>query len=306
MNVLVIGLGSAGKKHVSAIKGIDPEASIWALRSGRDGEDVSGVTNIKSLGELPVRPDFAVISNITVSHAETLEKVLPIGCPVFIEKPLFSKSEGGKQLVQKVISKGIISYVACNMRFHPVIRFLKNYLQEKAPRINEVNIYCGSWLPGWRPGKNFRTMYSASDALGGGAHLDLVHELDYCSWLFGLPERSQALRTSRSSLSIDAVDRAHYEWMYPDFVAAITVNYYRRDARRKIEIVTEEETVAADLLSGKVTSEPAGTVLFKEPFDMAQTYIDQMKYFIDHIRTGTQPMNSVEEGWNILKLALHE
>lgn len=306
MNVLVIGLGSAGKKHVSAIRKIDPEASIWAFRSGTGGEDVAGVTNIRSLDALPVRPDFAVISNITVSHAEVLRAVLPLDCAVFIEKPLFSTLEGGKELVEKVRSRGIISYVACNMRFHPVIRFLKSYLQEKVPRINEVNIYCGSWLPGWRPGKDFRTTYSASEALGGGAHLDLVHELDYCSWLFGLPERSVALRTSRSSLSINAVDRAHYEWAYADFVAAITVNYYRRDARRSIEIVTDEDTIAADLLSGEVRSELTGNLLFNQPFDMAQTYIEQMKYFIDHVNKRVQPMNSVEEGWNILKLALHE
>jgi predicted dehydrogenase len=186
-----------------------------------------------------------------------------------------------------------------------VIRFLKGYLADGGVRVNEVNVYCGSYLPDWRPGRDFREVYSAREELGGGVHLDLIHELDYCTWLFGMPERSEGLRRRGSSLGISAADFAGFRLLYPGFTASVTLNYYRRDAKREIEIVGEDGTVTGDLLGCRVRRVGDGAVLFEGDGDVSRTYVAQMRYFLDEVGAGRQPMNSVDEAVEVLRIALH-
>jgi len=306
MIILMIGLGSVGKKHLLAIGKLVSDAKIYALRSSLQADEYPGVKNIFSLNELKEKPAFVIISNPTSMHKTSLKDVLQLDCPVFIEKPVFHELMNTDQLLDEIQNRKTLTYVACNLRFHPAIQFLKSFLDTTKPAINEVNIYCGSYLPEWRPGIDFRTSYSARKDMGGGVHLDLIHELDYCTWLFGMPLNVDSNKTNLSSLNIEVPDNAQFRFGYSSFNANINLNYYRRDAKREIEIVTDNDTIIADLLTNKVVSKPSGTVLYEKPFTMADTYYDQMSYFISHINQHLQPMNSIGEGVEVLKLALYE
>ena len=81
-----------------------------------------------------------------------------------------------------------MTYVGLNMRFHPLIIYLKNYLNKSDFKIYEINAYYGSYMPSWRPG-NHKKLYSSNNELGGGVHLDLIHEPDLLHFLFGLPKK---------------------------------------------------------------------------------------------------------------------
>jgi predicted dehydrogenase len=306
VNILIIGLGSIGNKHVSAILQVKPEAIIYALRSGKKFEVNETVRNIYSLKEIDFELDFIIISNPTQLHKQTIEQCLDFGCPLFIEKPVLSDLQDVDSLARKIKNKQIITYVACNMRFHPAIQFLKAQLKIIAPRLNEVNIYCGSYLPVWRPDRDFRTVYSAHSKMGGGVHLDLIHELDYCLWLFGKPAEIRSLKRNVSSLQIDSIDYAGFNLLYPLFTVNIILNYYRRDAKREIELITDENTFIIDLIKNKIYSNVSGKVLFEQPFDMSETYINQFWYFLDCIQGHQRSMNDFSEGIESLKIALNE
>jgi predicted dehydrogenase len=306
MRVLIIGLGSIARKHVTALRKVRSDVSIQALRttrgSGQEEED-SGIDHIFSWNDV-VKPDFILISNPTALHRATLERSLAYQCPLLIEKPVFDKlGNEERRVLEQIIQAGVNTYVACNLRFHPVIKFLKKYLSQHSGKVNEVSVYCGSYLPSWRPGTDFTKGYSANPELGGGAHLDLIHELDYLNYLWGLPHGVQSLLMNRSSLSIPAVDSARYLLDYRDFSASVTLNYFRRDARRTIEIVRAHDTLVGDLLSCTVTRVSDREVLFHEPdFNMAVTYAEQMEYFIAH-KDG-QLMNGAQEASEVLRVAL--
>jgi len=304
LNILIIGLGSIAQKHIVAIREVIREPEIYALRSEKDKEPFPGVHNIYSLDELATRPDFVIISNPTHLHSTSIRDTVTLGCPLFIEKPVIHSLEDLENLRELLLRHHTTTYVACNMRFHPAIQFLRSYLNTHHDRINEVNVYCGSYLPDWRRGRNFRTIYSANKSMGGGVHLDLVHEMDYCCWLFGMPSKTISLKRNVSCLQIDAVDFAHYNLLYDLFVANITLNYYRRDDRRTIEIVTEEDTIEADLSRCTVTALRTGKSLFGQDFKMKDTYAQQMKYFLEHIEKKQKPMNDFFEAVEIMKIVL--
>ncbi len=171
--------------------------------------------------------------------------------------------------------------------------------------INEVNVYCGSYLPDWRPGINYRQSYSADPAKGGGVHLDLIHEVDYIYWLFGKPLSVRSFKSCTSSLGIDATDYANFILTYEKFSVNIILNYYRRDPKRTVELVCDNGTYLVDLLKNSVSI--GDLTLFISEKKISDTYMSQMDYFINTIlmrKTSRPIMNSINEAYEVLKICL--
>lgn len=303
MKLLIIGLGSIAKKHLIAIRELFPSPKIYALRSSASQAIEKDVNDIFSFDEVPADIDFIIISNITSLHADTIIRSAELKVPLMIEKPLVMSLSEINGVLKIVEQNDIISYVACNLRFHPAILFLKNVLNENHRRINEVNIYCGSFLPNWRSGKDFKESYSTKPALGGGVHLDLIHEIDYCTWLFGMPVHADVIKRNVSTLDIEAVDYVNYRLTYPNFVATIILNYFRKDTKRHIEILFQDTTWTIDLVNCEIKDHEQ-QIIFKQELKPMDTYIAQMKYFYKHVLEKTKPMNSVNEAAENLKICL--
>lgn len=303
MRVLIIGLGSIARKHISALRKLIPNVEVFALRSKRPANQYEFVTNLFDLDKVPDNIDFAIISNPTSEHHQTILDLIPLGYPLFIEKPVLSSLDSADELAKKIRNKKITTYTACNLRFHPLIGFLKKEFDKRKPL--EYNSYCGSYLPNWRPEQDYRKNYSARKELGGGVDLDLIHEIDYCYYLLGEPLTKQKFAAKKSKLEINSSDVAHYVFEYDQTSAFITLNYYRRDAKRSIECVWENKTWYVDLLEKKIVTHK-NEIVFERAIDLKETYIYQMAYFIDCLKKGNKPRNDFEEALITLKMALNE
>ncbi|MGE5411877.1 MAG: Gfo/Idh/MocA family protein [Clostridiales bacterium] len=303
MNVLLVGLGSIGKKHIKALKTCVDSCTIYALRSGNQRTVFEDTINIYSLEEISdISFGFAIISNPTNLHVETISELLDLKIPMMIEKPL-SFSLEISDLINKVNALGIRTYIACNLRFLESLKFVKEYVGKQEIKINEVNVYAGSFLPEWRPSQNYRESYSADSKMGGGVHLDLIHELDYLYWIFGMPKKVSAILKSQSSLSIDSIDYANYNLEYNGFCASVILNYYRRDAKRTFELVFENETWIVDLMQNSVFC--SGKTLFSSQQSIADTYSEQMSYFVDSLQKYSNTFNTIENAYDVLKICLN-
>lgn len=293
MTVGVIGFGSIARKHIDALREIHPQTEFYALRHQVDAPAKEGIANVFSIGELLEKnPDFILVSNPTAAHFQTLTALAGNDIPLFIEKPLFDRLHPLPDVSQ-------LTYVACNLRFLGCLNFVKENLSGR--RINEVNMYCGSYLPEWRPVTDWRSIYSANKSMGGGVHIDLIHEIDYAYWLFGAPDSVRKTFRHVSSLEIDAYDYANYCLEYGNFTASVILNYYRRDYKRILEIVFDDCTWEADLAKNMVVCN--GKILYESPETFADTYKKQMRHFLEAIRSG-KTFNSVNEAYDVLKICL--
>ena len=187
MRIAFIGLGSIAQKHITAIKKIELKTSFYAVRHQDNAIPIEGIENTKLYSLARLNLDAIILSNPSVYHSKFIEELAPLGIPLMVEKPICISHKQWKALSCLDSKKLPIIYTACNLRFHPLIQFLKNYLEEKKENIYEVNAYCGSYLPNWRPKVDYRNSYSAIAKMGGGVHLDLIHEIDYLSYIFGNP-----------------------------------------------------------------------------------------------------------------------
>lgn len=304
MKVLIMGVGSIGRKHIAALRCIDPQCEIVALRSSRTATAIEGVRNVYSIDEVKDQDiDFAIISTPTSSHIDSIKEAAKIGCPLFIEKPVYHRLCPAKT-IEELAPSGQLTYVACNLRFLECLAFIKDAIATRGKRINEVNSYCGSYLPSWRPGADYRQVYSARPEMGGGVHIDLIHELDYIYWMFGKPLSVAKTLRSNSTIGIEAIDYANYCLAYPDFCASVVLNYYRRDYKRTLEIVWEDETWLADLAANTVTR-AGGDVIFHSDRTILDTYQTQLRYFINLVKDNSKASsNTVNDAFDVLKICL--
>jgi hypothetical protein len=101
------------------------------------------------------------------------------------------------------------------------------------------------------------------------------------------------------------VDYANYLFEYKSYSVNIILNYYRKDSKRLVEVLFDDETWTIDLIKNKIT-DSSNNVLFEEKkFEVIETYYQQMIYFIDAIKNKNQTMNSLHESFEILKLCLN-
>ena len=305
MRIAFIGLGSIAQKHIAAIREIDDNAILFAVRHKDDTPEVKGIENIPFNSLASQKLDAIILSNPSVYHQKSIIDTAPLGIPLMVEKPICISLDQWSALDQLVKKNPPLIYTACNLRFHPLIQFLQRYLQEQPEVIYEVTSYCGSYLPAWRPELNYTDSYSAKSSMGGGVQFDLIHELDYLTYLFGEPLEIEKQYRRISNLLIDSCDYAHYLATYKDFSASITLNYFRKDSKRTLEIVRENDTLLLNFIKGNVVNLNTGETLVsigKEGLYLS--YLNQMKYFLNTIKTKNKLMNSLEESLRIIKTIL--
>ena len=306
MKILIIGLGSIAKKHIAAILTIAPNSIFFALRSNNNSNKFDNVKNIFEINEVPKDIDFIIISNPTSLHSSAIKDILFLNKPIFVEKPVFNNILENVELLDTIKNNGIKTYIACNLRFHPSIIFLKNFIGINNKKINEVNVYCGSYLPNWRANTDYTESYSAKKDMGGGVDLDLIHELDYVIWLFGFPSDYNSTKRKISQLKIESFDYCLYNLQYNDFNLSIILNYYRVNSKREIEIVLEDDILVCNLLNSEIRNSKNEIVFIDKSYNINNTYLSQVEYFINNLNNDKPYMNNIEESFDILKIALHE
>ena len=303
MNVLIVGLGSIALKHINAIRLIDQSTTIYALRSTANAKEEDCIINLYSFDDLnTINFDFAIISNPTSEHIKTINSLLKYKCPLFIEKPL-SNSIEINDTINEIKRLNLLTYIACNLRFMDSLRYIKKIINNDKKRINEINVYCGSFLPDWRPNKDYRNIYSTRNEMGGGVQFDLIHEIDYVYWIFGKPQKVTNVSRSVSSLKIESNDYANYILEYDEFCVGITLNYYRRDYKRTMEILFSDCTWLVDLKKNQIFTD--GIEIFNSSQQINDTYFEQMKYFWQLVQNGaTSSINPIEKAVEVLKIIL--
>lgn len=235
---LVIGHGSIGTRHARLLAELGTDVAVLSTRQidhpNRYATLIDALTSHQ--------PGAVVISNATATHAASLLALAEAGFEgaVLVEKPLFDHPQTLPSLPFRHV------HVAYNLRFHPLIQWLRVQLQGQP--VLSVQAYAGQYLPDWRPGTDYRQGYSAHAVQGGGVLRDLSHELDYLGMLFGRWQRLAALGGHVSPLEIDSDDQFGLLYQTTECpMLTLQLNYLDRPGQRSLTIHTAAHTYVADL-----------------------------------------------------------
>lgn len=289
--VAVIGLGNIADRHRRNLKKVYPGIKVYAMSaSGRKihGEisDCDQVVNI--IDELLDIVDMAIIASPATLHAGHAIPFIKAGIPVLIEKPVTVSTSDAEALLDASMRFNSVVAVGYCLRYLPSALSLKRVLEEKkAGRIFNAFIEIGQYLPDWRVSKNYKESVSANKALGGGALLELSHELDYTRWLFGELDVLHATVRNSGVLDIDVEDIADIIAISKDeIVVNIHLDFLQKKAFRKCSFLGTDGRVEWDLINNqvKLINKSDECLIYNEPqYDKNTMYLDMLKDFYNYI-----------------------
>jgi predicted dehydrogenase len=205
-------------------------------------------------------PSAAIVAGPASIHLEVAMALAAAGIALLVEKPLAHTSAGLDALLAACARADIPLMVGYNLRFLPSLVECKRLLDTGAiGRVLGVRAEVGQYLPDWRPGTRYQENVSARQELGGGALLELSHEIDYLYWMFGMPARVSARGGRYSELEIDVEDMAELclEYEGPARLVNIHLDFLQRSPARSCKFIGDQGTLVWNGITDKIDCTPS-------------------------------------------------
>ena len=313
--VLIVGLGSIGKRHLRLARELLPDADIRVLRHRPDSVVPDAANGCFSEIEeaIAFAPQIAVVASPATFHLATTQALAKEGVHLLVEKPLSASIDGVQQLLETCRKQGTVLLTGYNLRFLPSMRRFRDLLGEHViGKILSVRSEIGQYLPSWRPDSDYRLGVSARRELGGGALLELSHELDYLRWIFGEVEWVKATLSRQSGLTIDVEDTAHLALGFVptvdgyQLIGTVNLDFIRHDTTRLCTAIGENGSLRWNGLTGLVELYEVGAKQWRQLFchqhQRDDSYLSEWQHFIDCINAHKTPLITGEDGLKVLQI----
>ena len=177
--ILLIGYGKIGQKYFSILRNLNQSVYIYdtdvnVLKKKINFVDIKNTNTLKNFSHI-------IIATPPSSHIYYVKIAILNKIPFLVEKPLSNNIRYLNKLLSSNINFG---YSVCNMRYHEGILKIKNNMN-KVGNINYINCEFAFDLFKQRKIFNISNDYLFKKNQGGGMIMDIYHEFDYISWLFG-------------------------------------------------------------------------------------------------------------------------
>ena len=309
-HIAIVGLGSIGSRYLRLIKSNYPNIEITLVRSGKGlsyPEEMLADRVVKSINDLmPLGVKSAIISSPATQHIKQASALVNDGIHTLIEKPLSHSLDGVSDLVKYLNEKNITVLVGYVLRHDPVLKKIKNHIDNGLiGEITFVKIDCGSFLPDWRPGQNYKETVSASKNLGGGVLLELSHELDYLRWLFGDISSVYANLPKTGILGVEVEESADLIIeTVKGFTVSVHLDFNRKLSSRNCTVYGANGEMSLDLIKRKISLNISGEDKKVESFNYERDdlFLRQIEHFFDCVEKNKPPIVDVEDAFETTRL----
>ena len=243
MNVLLVGLGRWGEKHLRVLTELG--ATVWvadvsaARRQWAVGQGVDAARAVADFNEALPHVDAVDIVTPADSHRAVAETCLGAGRHCFIEKPLTISVADGRAVAALARQTGRVVQVGHIFRFHPVTATLKAALA--ADRLGAVRYATGRFSGFKRPRTDV-----------GVTHTDAIHYFDLFAHLLGR-EATIVTALQRDYLGRGLDDMSLTTVTYGEVPVIVEANYFVPGTHRECVIVGERGALVADYGASTVT-----------------------------------------------------
>lgn len=314
MKFLIAGYGSIGRRHMQNLLTLG-EHDIVLYRSNLSTlptDELAGYpveTDLRAA--LAHRPDAVIISNPTALHLDVAIPAAESGAHLLIEKPISHSLRRIPDLERALRHGGGLALTGFQFRWHPTLKLARQILDDGViGNVVSVRANWGEYMPGWHPWEDYRKSYSARPELGGGVVLTLCHPFDYLRWLSGEVKSLYAMTSRRGGLDLEVEDTAEISLRFASgTLGSLHLDYVRRPGAHRLEFVGSQGTLTWDNDGGILRLYRAGDRTWEqytppEVFERNDLFLAEMRHFLDVIRGEAQPVCTLDDGIQALKLAL--
>jgi len=310
---LIVGSGSIARRHLANLRMLRPKSRIVVLRRRQsDSGDLPGADRVVDTLEDAIheRPETAIVANPAPFHVPVAQKLAEAGCHLLVEKPLSERMEGSNALIDTCASRGVTLMVGYNLRFCPSLQAMASMVADGAiGRILHVSAEIGQYLPDWRPATDYRTGVTAQAKLGGGALLELSHEIDIALWLGGAVASLTASLGRIGDLEIDTEDCADLLINFSSGARGyVHMDLLQRVPTRRCRAMGSAGTLEWDYFEDALRlgrpGEPWRQLEVPRLNQRNDMYLDELTHFFACVEQGVLPLVPGPVGRDVLAVAL--
>ena len=305
MLVAIVGSGSIAKRYKSILeKSFESYPVLISDYLISNGTDLVLRRNQVANSIYPAGHfDLLIIASENKEHLSDYLHFNHIAKKILFEKPLFYRNLS-KEEIEKLMKREADISISSPLRFHESFIELTKSLKTVG-EISNIESRCQSWLPDWRPGRNFREGFW-NDSIQGGILREIVHELDYLLSIFGQLSPVYAYRSFSEFLSLNvesSIDillkekKNNLVNVHLDFSSAVDRRYFRIDGSKG--------SVKWDVLKGELslisTQGKHVTRTFYNDLDRDLTFKRQLEFVLGN-NNWPIPATSLKEGLVALQL----
>ena len=242
MNVLVVGLGSMGKRRIRLLKTLFNKIQICGVDFNKERrsfcEKEYNISTYSSIEDVffDERIEVAFICTSPLSHHQIIEKCLEKKMHVFTEINLVSDG------YEKNIALAKKNKVTLFLSSTPLYRKEMNYIIEKIQQCDclvNYSYHVGQYLPDWHPWETFNDFFIGDKRTNGCREIFAI-EFPWMIKAFGEIEDVQVVSSKNTQLNIDYHDnyllllkhKSGHKGMF-------AVDVVCREAVRKLEVFGE-------------------------------------------------------------------
>lgn len=316
MNIVVIGLGSMGKRRIRLIHEIFPDCQIYGIDGRYDRrEEAKSLFHINcfaSLSHIDDTVNCAFVCTSPLSHAAIITECLTRKWHVFTEL----------NLVDDDYEKNINLARANNCKLFLSSTFLYReeikYIRSKVTSGKTWNYiyHIGQYLPDWHPWENYRD-YFVGNVRTNGCREIMAIELPWLLDTFGNVVEAHKISDKMTKLDIDYHDNFMIQLTHQNsHKGTLIVDVVSPYAIRKLEVYSEGSylswngTPESLLEFNNVTGELENVCLNENTehmegyraFVVENAYKNEIKSFFDVVTENKMPIYGFEQDRNTLKL----
>lgn len=311
-HILIVGTGSAGKRHAKNLHALGCEISCMDPRQDRldeiGAEEINLKTAFTSLEDAFAaedRFDAVVVASPPSFHVDQCISALQRGVPVLLEKPVSPDLTGALKLQSAVKDTAVPLLLGYTWRWWPPLLKVKTLVDQQAVgQLRHVKFTMAAHLADWHPWERYQDFFMASKTLGGGAILDESHWLDLMLWFFGMPEKLFAKVEKVSDLEIDSDDNVDMLVFYESGMrVSLHLDLYARPHEKSIQFAGENGTLIWQPNSIKIGKEMDPNWEIEEfDYDRNDMFVGVAEEFLNILSGGSVQTCTLEDGIRVLKL----
>lgn len=318
MKIIVIGLGSMGKRRIRLLSE-HKDIELFGIDSQQSRcEEVKEKYGIKCYASVveaveSEHPDAAVISTSPLSHATIIKGCLQSNLHVFTEINLVS--DGYEENMNLAKGKGLTLFLSSTFLYQA--ETLKIIEKVKLANVSKLNYiyHVGQYLPDWHPWESYNNYFIGNPRTNGCREI-LTIDLPWIVTAFGNIKSVQVMKSKNSELNIDYNDNylimLEHESGAKGVFAADVVS---RKAVRHFEVYGEDLHVTWDgtpesLISFDLDKKEDVPLLVDTTTEHIEGYSnlidenpyrDELNAFLSAVKEGKKPMWDFEKDLSILK-----
>lgn len=171
--ILIVGLGSMGKRRARLAKGMRPELIVCGVDSAparRAEAEGLGIRAYASIDEAVAAqtPDAALVCTAPITHADIITQLLQHGLPVFTELNLVA--DGYERNLALAKEKNVPLFLSSTMLYRGETQYIKaqaqQFMAQTGKPVNYI-YHIGQYLPDWHPWENYKNFFVGDKRTGG-------------------------------------------------------------------------------------------------------------------------------------------